>query len=114
MFNLIIDSKLQGCDLVRLTFDDVVGGGRVRNGATVIQKKTGRPQFEITDQTRSAIGEWLEWLAGLEARRGRYLFLIRLREQPHISGRQYTRIFHRWVARAGKGRARNPYRVPVC
>lgn len=66
---------------------------------TVIQKKTGRPvQFEITEQIRSAIGEWL---AGLEARRSRYLFLIRFREQPHISRRQFARIFHRWVARAG-------------
>jgi len=55
-------------------------------------------QFEITEQTRSAISEWL---AELEARRGRYLFLSRLREQPHISGRQYARVFHRWVARAG-------------
>ena len=61
MFNLAIDSKLRGCDLVRLTIDDVVGGGIVRDRATVIQKKTGRPvQFEITEQTRSAIGEWLE------------------------------------------------------
>src|ERR1700736_937023 len=60
MFNLAIDSKLRGCDLVRLTIDDVVGGCRVRDRATVIQKKTGRPvQFEITEQTRSAIGEWL-------------------------------------------------------
>ena len=66
MFNLAIDSKLKGCDLVRLTIDDVVGGGRVRDRATVIQKKTGRPvQFEVTEQTRSALGEWLaEFEAG--------------------------------------------------
>jgi hypothetical protein len=55
-------------------------------------------QFEITQQTRSAIGEWL---AELEARKARYLFLSRFREQPHISGQQYARIFHRWVAHAG-------------
>jgi hypothetical protein len=41
MFNLAIDSKLRGCDLVRLTIDDMVGGGIVRDRATVIQKKTG-------------------------------------------------------------------------
>jgi hypothetical protein len=82
MFNLAIDSKLRGCDLVRLTIDDVVGGGTVRDRATVIQKKTGRPvQFEITEQTRSAIGEWL---AKLDVGRGRYLFPSRFREQPHI------------------------------
>ena len=52
MFNLAIDSKLRGCDLVRLRIDDVFAGGRVRDRATVIQKKTGRPvQFEITEQT---------------------------------------------------------------
>jgi hypothetical protein len=78
MFNLAIDSKPRGCDLVRLTIDDVVGGGIVRDRATVIQKKTGRPvQFEITEQTRSAIGEWL---AKLDVGRGRYLFPSRFRE----------------------------------
>ena len=66
MFNLAIDSKLRGCGLVRLTIDDVVGGGRVRDRATVIQKKTGRPvQLEVTEQTRRAIDEWLaEFEAG--------------------------------------------------
>lgn len=69
MFNLAIDSKLRGCDIVRLTIDDVFVGGRVRDRATVIQKKISRPvQFEITEQTRSAIGEWL---AALDGRRGR-------------------------------------------
>ena len=51
MFNLAIDSKLRGCDLVRLKIDDVCASGRVRERATVVQKKTGRPvQFEITEQ----------------------------------------------------------------
>jgi hypothetical protein len=60
MFNLAIDSKLKGCDLVRLRIDDVFVGGRVCDRATVVQKKTGRPvQFEITEQTRAAVGEWL-------------------------------------------------------
>jgi len=43
MFNLAVDSKLRGCDLVRLKIDDVSAGGRVGDPATVIQKKTGRP-----------------------------------------------------------------------
>ena len=60
MFNLAIDCKLRGCDLMRLRIDEVFVGGRVRDRATVIQKKTGRPvQFEITEQTRRAIGEWI-------------------------------------------------------
>jgi hypothetical protein len=87
---LAIDSKLRGCDLVRVKIDDVCAGGRVRDRATVIQKATGRPvQFEITEQTRSAIGEWL---AAFDARKGRYLFPSRFRQKPHLSTRQYARI----------------------
>ena len=60
LFNLAIDSKLRGCDLVRLQVADVCAGGRVRDRGTVIQKKTGRPvQFEITEQTRTSIHDWL-------------------------------------------------------
>jgi integrase len=89
MFNLAIDSKLRGCDLVRLRIDDVFAGGRVRDRATVIQKKTGRPvQFEITEQTRAAIGEWF---TALDTRKGRYLFPSRFRGKPHLSTRQYAR-----------------------
>jgi integrase len=99
LFNLAIDSKLRGCDLVRLRLDDVSAGGRVRDRATVIQQKTGRPvQFEITEQTRVAVGEWL---AAVDAREGRYLFPSRLRGKPHLSTRQYARIVHRWADRAG-------------
>jgi len=96
---LAIDSKLRGCDLVRVKIDDVCAGGRVRDRATVIQKKTGRPvQFEITEQTRSAIGEWL---AAFDARRGRNLFPSRFRQKPHLSTRHYARIVRRWMERAG-------------
>lgn len=99
MFNLAIDSKLRGCDLVRLRVDDVSVGGRVRDRATVVQKKTGRPvQFEITEQTRMAVGEWL---ATLTTGKGPYLFPSRLCGKPHLSTRQYARIVHRWVDRAG-------------
>src|SRR4051794_17445731 len=56
LFNLAIDSKLRGCDLVSLQLDDVSVGIRVRDRATMIQKKTGTPvQFEIMEQTRSSI-----------------------------------------------------------
>jgi integrase len=72
MFNLAIDSKLRGCDLVRLQVDDVSVGGRVRDRTTIVQKKTGRPvQFEITEQTRAAIQAWL---ADIRSRNARYLF----------------------------------------
>jgi integrase len=85
LFNLAIDSKLRGCDLVRLQIDDVCAGGRVRDRAIIIQKKTGRPvQFEITGQTRAAIQDWLP---GIDSRKGRYLFPSRFRAQPHLSTR---------------------------
>jgi integrase len=99
LFNLAIDSKLRGCDLVRLQVNDVCAGGRVRDRATIVQKKTGRPvQFEITEQTRASIDDWLSSLA---ARNRQYLFPSRFREQPHPSTRQYARIVHAWVASAG-------------
>jgi integrase len=99
LFNLAIDSKLRGCDLVRLQVDDVCAGGRVRDRGTVIQKKTGRPvQFEITEQTRASIRDWL---SKVELRNGRYLFPSRLRARPHLSTRQYARIVHAWVENAG-------------
>ena len=84
---------------MRLGVEDVCAGGQVRERATIIQRKTGRPvQFEITEQTRAAIQEWLP---EIDARRGRYLFPSRFRTQPHLSTRQYPRIVHAWVERAG-------------
>src|SRR3954447_8447118 len=60
LFNLAIDSKLRGCDLVRLRVTDVCVGEHVRDRATVVQQKTNRPvQFEMTEQTRAAIRDWL-------------------------------------------------------
>ena len=56
LFNLAIDSKLRGCDLVRLTVGDIAAGQEIRTRTSIVQKKTGRPvQFEITDQTRTAV-----------------------------------------------------------
>jgi integrase len=99
MFNLAIDSKLRGCDLVRLKVDDLCVGGRLRDRATIIQKKTGRPvQFELTEQTRASVEDWL---ALLKIRDGRFLFPSRVHEAPHISTRQYARIVHGWVQSAG-------------
>jgi len=99
LFNLAIDSKLRGCDLVRLQVNDVCVGGQVRDRTTGIQKKTDRPvQFEITEQTRASIRDWLPSVA---ARRGQYLFPSRLQAQPHLSTRQYARIVHAWVASVG-------------
>src|ERR1700681_1452898 len=99
LFNLAIDSKLRGCDLVRLQVDDVCAGGRVRERATITQKKTDGPvQVEFTDQRRAAIRACLP---EVEARKGRHLFPSRFLAQPHLSTRQYARIVHAWVESAG-------------
>ena len=60
LFNLAIDSKLRGCDLVRLRVRDVVHGDQVVSRATVMQRKTGQPvRFEVTEQTRDAVQAWI-------------------------------------------------------
>jgi integrase len=61
LFNLAIDSKLRGCDLVRLRIGDVTQGGKVLNRAMVMQRKTGQPvKFEISEQTREAVDAWIK------------------------------------------------------
>jgi integrase len=99
LFNLAIDSKLRACDLVALRISDVEAGGRIRERATIVQKKTGRPvQFEITEPTRSALRDWL---ATLGHRPGGFLFRSRFRRSLHLSTRQYARIVNRWVESVG-------------
>lgn len=72
MFNVAIDSKLRGCDVVALIVDDLARGGYAADRATVRQKKTGRPmKFELTESTRQAIDDYLR-LMGKKS--GEYLF----------------------------------------
>src|SRR5277367_1225407 len=99
MFNLAIDSKLRGCDLVSLRIDDIAVGGHIRDRATIIQHKTGRPvQFEITEQTRASLQDWLTMRP---TDRGHFVFPSRVHSQPHVTARQYARILHGWVDAAG-------------
>ena len=89
MFNLAIQSKLRGCDLVRLRVGDVVLGGTVRLRTAIVQQKTGRPvPFELTDSAREAL------TAG-------WLFPSRSRPGDHITTRQYGRLLDNWVALIG-------------
>ena len=98
LFDLAIDSKLRACDLVVLRIEDVCLGGLVRDRATVIQRKTGRPvQFEITEATRAAVESWIS-TRGL---RSGFLFPSRQHDSLHLSTRQYARIVDGWVRRAG-------------
>lgn len=92
MFNLAIDSKLRGCDLVSLRVRDVTHGNQILPRAMVIQRKTQRPvQFELTEPTRSAVAAWLE---KTHLRGDQYIFPSRIANSPHVSTRQYARIVH--------------------
>lgn len=99
MFNLAIDSKLRGCDLVNLRVRDITHGNQILPRAIVVQRKTQRPvQFELTEPTRSAVAAWID-KAHLKSEQ--YLFPSRIGNSPHGSTRQYARIVHHWVAAAG-------------
>jgi integrase len=99
LFNLAIDSKLRACDLVKLRTSDVVLGESVLSRASILQQKTGQPvRFEITDQTRVAVQQWIT----TEKLRGdAWLFASRVRSEAHITTRQYARIVKAWVAMIG-------------
>lgn len=65
LFDLAIDSKLRGCDLVELKIGDLVNGPEIRTRATITQRKTGRPvQFEIALDARESTFAWLELRGG--------------------------------------------------
>ena len=99
LFNVAIDSKLRGCDLVNLRVRDVMHGGQVLPGAMIVQRKTQRPvQFELTEPSRSSVIAWVE---KAHLKPDEYLFPSRLLNSPHVSTRQYARIVHRWVAAVG-------------
>lgn len=99
MFSLAIDSKLRGCDLVKLRVSDATHGGRVSKRATVIQQKTGNPvTFEIATEARKSLTLWIE-----EAQLGfhDFLFQSRTKHSDHISTRQYARIVNGWIESIG-------------
>jgi integrase len=99
LFNLAIDSKLRGCDLVRLRVRDVSSGSGINSRAMVMQKKTHQPvQFEITDQTQEALRIWIN-AACLKSED--FLFPSRLKKSSHLSPRQYARIVKSWVKMIG-------------
>lgn len=96
MFNLAIDSKLRGCDVVALKVEDIAPNGYAIDRATVRQKKTGRPvKFELTDHTRQALDDYLR-TAGKKP--GELLFPSRRRPGRCMTTRQYARLVATWVA----------------
>ena len=99
LFDLAIDSKLRGCDLVELKIGDLVSGPEIRMRATITQRKTGRPvQFEIAADARASLFAWLELRAGdVED----FVFPSRVDPSRHLSTRQYARLVDEWVAAIG-------------
>ena len=100
LFNLAIDSKLRGCDVVAVRVDDVAPSGYSMDRATIRLKKTGRPvRFELTDQTRQAFDEYLR----LTCRKAsQFLFAGRGDDSAcGLTTRQYARLVQEWVASIG-------------
>jgi len=99
LFNLAIDSKLRGCDLVMLKVADVFAAGQVKERASIIQSKTQKPvRFEITEGTRKSLVRWMQepLMIGSE-----FLWPGRFHERLHISTRQYARLVREWVQSIG-------------
>jgi len=99
LFNLGIDSKLRGCDLVGLKVRDICHGDQVASRAMVMQHKTQRPvQFEITPATRDAVQKWIKQA---ELKSDDFVFPSRIHDSPHLGTRQYARILEHWVEELG-------------
>ena len=95
LFNLAIDSKLRGCDLVGLRIADVAPHGYAVDRASVRQRKTGRPvRFEVTEQTRQAIDDYLSQRRETS---NPYVFPGR-GPAAHLGTRQYARLLSGWLA----------------
>jgi integrase len=83
LFDMAIDSKLRGCDLVRMKVVEVMASGQIRERASVLQSKTQKPvRFEISEGTRASVAKWMEdpLMVGSE-----YLWPGRFHERLHIS-----------------------------
>jgi integrase len=98
MFNLAIDSKLRGCDVVAIRVEDAAASGYTADRATVRQKKTGRPvRFELSEQTHQAIDDYLKVA---NKRPGEFLFTGR-RIETSLTTRQYARLVSDWIGSVG-------------
>ena len=99
MFNLAIDSKLRGCDVVALKVEDVAPNGYSLDRATIRQKKTGQPvRFELTEQTRQAVDDYVR---AARKKTGEFMFTSRLRSERSMTTRQYARLVSEWIGSIG-------------
>lgn len=96
LFNLAVDSKLRGCDLLRIKVSDLRMGGEIRRRAKIVQSKTGNPvQFEVTKCSREAIQDWCSFK---KLQPFDWLFPSRKNRARHITTRQYARLVDDWIA----------------
>ena len=103
LFDLALDSKLRGCDLVKIRIGYLISGEEIRTRSIVIQQKTGRPvQFELTADVRASLLGWLERRGGTV---DDYAFPSRVDPTGHLSTRQYGRLVDEWVTAIGLRRA---------
>lgn len=103
LFDLAIDSKLRGCDLVKIKIGDLVSGADIRTRAIVVQQKTGRPvQFELTGDVRASLLAWLQRRGGSVED---HAFPSRVDCAQPMSTRQYARLVDEWVTAIGLRRA---------
>ncbi len=99
MFNLAIDNKLRGCDVVALKVGHVAPNGYAVDRATVRQRKTGQAvRFELTEQTCQAIDDYVR-VAGKKP--GEFLFASRRDPGRFMTTRQYARLVSDWIASIG-------------
>jgi integrase len=99
MFNLAIDSKLRGFDVVAIKVEDIAASGYTAERATVRQKKTGRPvRFELTEQTRQAVDDYLKVANN---RPGEFLFAGRGGTESSMTTRHYARLVSEWIGSVG-------------
>jgi integrase len=99
MFNLAIDSKLRGCDVVALRVEDIAPNGYTVDRATIRQSKTGQPvRFELTEQTRQTVDDYL---TSVGKKPGEFLFAGRRSTKQSITTRQYARLVSEWAASIG-------------
>ena len=99
LFNVAIDSKLRGCDVVAVRVEDVAPSGYAADRASVRQKKTGRPvKFELTEPTRQAVDDYLK---ATGKKPSDCLFTGRRRPNCSLTTRQYARLLSDWLASVG-------------
>jgi integrase len=99
LFNLAIDSKLRGCDVVAVKVEDIAPNGYCAERVTVRQRKTKRPvRFELTEQTRQAVDDYIRTA---DKKTGEFLFTASRKQDRRMTTRQYARLLSDWISSIG-------------